>query len=278
VPPQTHIWCHNFNKVAQTFHIPFVFEFRRVDVRWVQASAQIIQWRRHEDGTVDPLHLIAEIEGDVGKYQIGLPVRYLPEGERKRCVASAGRRDADEVLRRVCSSVRIAGFTHNRKTYIGESDIIKHSVPADVLEMWKDFVRLKADAESALDFLNSWGRWVPLKNFVALSELLELQEDVRHAVTVSSARWLSSPLSDLPRARSRSTEVPHFRILTDACEVAIRMATTIHLLRGIKFRICARPDCAAPFPVESKRNQTYCQKYCAHLESVRRGRIAQRSA
>jgi hypothetical protein len=246
-------------------------------VRWVQVYPHMTKWRRHKDGTVDPSHLIAEIEDEAGKSRIGLALRHFPETARKRCVAIAGRRDADEALSQVCSSVRMVVFTHNRKTYIGENDIIRHSVPADALQMWKDFVRLKADAEMALDFLNSWGRWVPHRNFVALPELLELQEDVRYAVTDSSAKWLSSPRSDLPRARSRSREIPYFRVLTDACEAAIRMATTIQLLQGIKFGICARADCAAPFPVESKRNQIYCQKYCAHLESVRRGRIAQRS-
>src|SRR5437016_14130239 len=104
MPPQSKIWWHNINRVAQTFYIPLTFEFRRVDVRWVQVYAKIIEWARDENRTIDPLHLIAEIEGGAGKDQIGLPLSHLPENERKLCVAIAGKRDADEALRRVCSS------------------------------------------------------------------------------------------------------------------------------------------------------------------------------
>lgn len=51
------------------------------------------------------------------------------------------------------------------------------------------------------------------------------------------------------------------------------IATThIDLLRGAKFKICKRPDCAIPFSVLSRHPRKYCEWYCGHIESVRKKR------
>lgn len=44
------------------------------------------------------------------------------------------------------------------------------------------------------------------------------------------------------------------------------------LIRGMKFKCCKRGDCGRPFAVESKHKRKFCCQYCAHLESVRKGR------
>jgi hypothetical protein len=59
---------------------------------------------------------------------------------------------------------------------------------------------------------------------------------------------------------------------------AIIQSIYIDHLRGVRFRICARPDCQSPFPVRSKHRQKYCCQSCAHLESVRRSRRRKRRA
>lgn len=263
--------------VAPYFNIPVAFEFRRVDVQWMEVRPSVIGWARHQDGTLDPVHLIAEIADKAGTHQIKLPLSHLLEQDRKRCLATTGRRDADEALKEMCDSVDTIVFTHTRKTYIADGELIKHSVPDDAILMRADFLRLKGNSETVLAFLNKWGRWVSHRNYVDVAELLDLQRAARHALTVSPAEWLSTHYSDLPGARSRSREFPFFNILTDACQVAIRIMTTIDLLQQTKIRICARPDCAVPFPMRSKHNRVYCNQYCAHLESVRRARMAQRS-
>ncbi len=51
------------------------------------------------------------------------------------------------------------------------------------------------------------------------------------------------------------------------------IATThLDLLRGAKFKVCRRPDCAIPFSVETRHKRKYCSWYCGHIESVRKNR------
>jgi hypothetical protein len=57
-----------------------------------------------------------------------------------------------------------------------------------------------------------------------------------------------------------------------ATETLTAMLASIYIdhLRGAKFRICVRPDCARAFECTSKHRRRYCSTYCAHLESLRR--------
>jgi hypothetical protein len=263
--------------VAQIFHIPFAFEFRKVSVQWAKVFPTVVGWAKQQDGAVDPLHLIAEIEGKAGVRQIKLPVSHLSEADRELCRNTARELDAEEAVRKMCASVQPVVFTHTRKTYLSDAELLTHSVPADAAQMRADFLRLDGDPEATLAFLNNWGRWLPHRNFVDAGELLELQHAVRQALTASPEQWLSTNYSDLPRAQSRSKDCPYFTALTDACQVAIRLTTTFDVLQRTEFRVCARPDCAVPFAVKTKHNRRYCTQYCAHLESVRRGRTTQRS-
>jgi hypothetical protein len=51
------------------------------------------------------------------------------------------------------------------------------------------------------------------------------------------------------------------------------VATThLDLLRGSKFGICQRKDCAIAFPKVSKHDRKYCSQACAHLVAVRKSR------
>lgn len=52
----------------------------------------------------------------------------------------------------------------------------------------------------------------------------------------------------------------------------LHASTHIDLIRGAKFKLCARPDCRAPFPILSGHERKYCEWYCGHIESVRRRR------
>jgi hypothetical protein len=222
---------------------------------------------------------MAEIRDDGGRREVKIPVRQVPVSDTKSLLATATSKYPDESLAEITVDTAIVAFTHSRKTYIREADLVKYSVPADELEMRMSFFRLNDEPVKALNFLNDWGRWLPHRNFVTIRELLELQHSVREALMESPTAWLSSHYSDLPAARSRSANVPYFKVLTDSCQIAIRVTSTIDLMREMKFRVCARPDCQIPFPVTSKHSRSYCTQYCAHLESVRRSRrrIAQRS-
>jgi hypothetical protein len=155
---------------------------------------------------------------------------------------------------------------------MSDSELRKHSQPADGWDLRDDFLSLKADSEAALAILNRWGRWIPWRNYVDMAEISALQQAVRQALTSPAEIWFRSLYASPPMVNSRSTEFPYFVVLTDACEAAIRTTTTIDLLKKLKFKSCARPDCPMVFPVTSKHERNYCTQYCAHLESVRRAR------
>jgi hypothetical protein len=249
------------------------FEFRTTKVRWEEARANVIGWRNQQGETNDPVHLIAGIASTSGKKKpIGLPLSRLPEKERKQCLATLGKRHSDEAVKEICSGLELRYFVHDRETYFKDSELRKHSHAADAWQLRDDFLSFKGDSEAALAILNKWGRWKPLPNYVAMAEISALQQAVRQALTSPAEIWFRSLYASPPVVNSRSLEFPYFVMLTDACEAAIRMTTTMDLLRQLKFKTCARPDCDKPFPVTSRHERNYCTQYCAHLESVRRAR------
>jgi hypothetical protein len=265
--------------MAQTYSLPFAFEFRKVAVEWAQVHAPILRWARRDDRTVDPAHVMLEIADKSGTREVTIPVRFVPFGDTKALLAASKSKFPDEALVELMSDTAVVAFTHSHRTYVHETDLIKHSAPANAAQMRTDFFRTNNEPAGALSFLNAWGRWVTLRNFVAMGELLELQTQVRKALVESPFDWLSSSYSDLPTVRSRSAEIPFFSVVTDACQLALRVTTTLDIIGEMKFGICARPDCQVPFPLTSQHSRSYCRQYCAHLESVRRNRErnAQRS-
>lgn len=260
--------------MAQTIQIPVSFEFRTTQVRWREGRAHVVGWWKEQDGAEDPAKLIVEVTGAGEKKTIGFLLSMLSENERKLCLATIGKRHADEAVKGICAALELPYFVHDHKTYIEDSELVAHSQPADPWHVREDFLHLKPDSKAAMTFLNEWGRWFELRNVVALSEIVYLQRAVREALTSSPDRWLASQYAFPTMKRSRSPKYPYFTLLTDACQVAIRMATTIDLLRQLKFKTCARPDCGVPFLVKSDHKRDYCSQYCGHLESVRRNRRA----
>jgi hypothetical protein len=259
--------------MAHAIQIPVSFEFRTTKVQWEEARANVIGWRSEQGETKAPLHLIAEIVSFSGKKKtIGLPLNRLPEKDRAECVATLGKRHPDDAVKEICSGLELRYFVHERKTYLDDSELRKHSRAADAWQLRDDFLSLKGDGETALAFLNKWGRWVPRRNFVDPAEISSLQKAIREALISPAKIWFRSRYASPPTMNSRSAEFPYFVILTDACEAAIRTTTTTDLLRQLKFKTCARPDCVKPFEVTSRHERNYCSQYCAHLESVRRAR------
>jgi hypothetical protein len=258
--------------MAHQIQIPLSFEFRATKIRWEEARANVIGWRNQQGETNDPVQLIAGIARTSGKKKtIGLPLSRLPEKEKKQCLSTLGKRHSDEAVKEICSGLELRYFVHDRETYIN-SELRKHSHDADPWRLRHDFLSLKGDSEAALEFLNKWGRWVRFRNYVDTAEISALQGAVRQALTSPAEIWFRSSYASPPKANSRSSQFPYFVMLTDACQAAIRMTTTMDLLRQLKFKTCARPDCDKPFPVMSRHERNYCTQYCAHLESVRRAR------
>jgi hypothetical protein len=259
--------------MAHEIQIPTSFEFRTARIKWEPALATVIGWIREPGERENPVHLSAEISTASGhKRNIGLPLGGLPEKYRKRSLETLKTKLADDAVKALCSDLQLRYFVHDSNTYIRDSELRQHSQTSDAWQLRDDFLGLKSDDEAIVAFLNKWGRWIPYRNFVDLAEISALQAAVKDALISPAKVWFRSRYASPPAINSRSAEFPYFVILTDACEAAIRTTTTIDLLRELKFKECARPDCAKPFSVTSKHERSYCTTYCAHLESVRRSR------
>lgn len=133
-----------------------------------------------------------------------------------------------------------------------------------------------------LRFLNRWGLWrepaAPvqgvtgyqwIRDLVPVAEIWETQERWRKAILGPVGEWLadSPPSAFQPRA-----VYPHFNLQATCCATAIRHSITLDLLRDVKFKICKRKDCRAPYAIESEHERTFCSQYCGHLESLRKNR------
>jgi hypothetical protein len=167
-------------------------------------------------------------------------------------------------------------------------------------DAWKcreEFFHLKlSDGDALKRFLTRWGSWrelneaaaeenlpLPLaksgvatylrellSRSVAESEIWTLQEQLKQALIKPPEEWLQqSSLTLEPRS-----QFPYFVIAATGIARALRMSVTLDLLQRVKFRLCARPDCRAPFKVKSSHGQKFCGRpyNCAHVMGMRRKR------
>jgi hypothetical protein len=57
---------------------------------------------------------------------------------------------------------------------------------------------------------------------------------------------------------------------------ALLVSIFFDIASGLRFRICALPECGRPFPLGSRPEKSYCTQYHAHLASKRRNYIPRR--
>lgn len=95
-------------------------------------------------------------------------------------------------------------------------------------------------------------------------ELWAFQKKYGDALVDESHEWLTSQklLALMPRQ-----QYPHYVMTAASCQRAILDTITIDLLRKVKYRLCKREDCKAPFKLKSRK--LYCCWDCAHIEAVR---------
>jgi hypothetical protein len=254
--------------------VPLLFEFRTTKVQWTHAHARIKGWWKGPHGIRDHENLIAEVPKD-GR-TIPFPLERVPDKEWQQCVPKQTEdgnltltSDAD--VEKICSAFRPQLLISSERTYnIKITEPIKPSQPADAWDLRDEFFRLKLNPEEAVQFLNKWGSW-NFREHVLLAEIEDLQRALHAALISPPEWWFANVYSALPRWRS-SPKAPYFTILTDKCEIALRMTVTIDLLHKRKFKTCARGDCDMPFRIESGHSRVYCRPYCSHLESMRRNR------
>jgi len=247
------------------FHFPVAFEFRTGTVDWAPAPAHMVGWWKRDDDSVDSEYLAAAIDGS--RERLKIPLGMLTSDLNDACYDAFLYSDDDEPVQELCSNFRLNLLFPSKKHLS-----VTQCRPADAWEMRDDFLRMSPDEAGAIGFLNKWGQWTG--SYARVSDLVRLQKVVRLALISSPARWLTDHRAS-PYLWQRLPDYPHFAVITNNCETAIRMTVTIDLVRRLKFKICSRRDCALPFPITSKHKRRYCSQYCAHLESVRRTRREQ---
>lgn len=158
------------------------------------------------------------------------------------------------------------------------------NLSANPWAMREEFFALReGDNESLLGFLNRWGAWrgvdciIPTPDNPTLDEsaayIWGRHQAFRDAIARTRKEWLSAESSNiLPFLIRPQSGYPPYLLSLRYCEIAIGATITIDLLNQVKFRLCARPDCGAPYKIESEHPRKYCTQYCGHLESVRKKR------
>jgi hypothetical protein len=70
----------------------------------------------------------------------------------------------------------------------------------------------------------------------------------------------------------REKEEPRVVITTATLVDAVLLSILIDRVKKLRVQKCARPDCGVLFSVGSGHERKYCERNCAHVESVRRDR------
>ncbi len=268
--------------MAHKFHIPVEFEFRIARVEWSVASGQVTGfWKlREQEGEIVG-GVNVEFSRNCSTEVLHFGVEDLPRKELQQCNAKWKQRGPiggkdDELLKAIFAGWKpqllIPSVPINY--HWTRSEFMKLSL-ANAWQMRKDFERMAPDHDGAIAFLNKWGHWGSghFTDLIDLTDILRLQSQVREALTPSSGdRWFTSHNPSRLDFWRRDPKDRFFAVRTCLCQDAICVTVTADLLRGAKFKFCARKDCRASFEVTSKHKKKYCCQYCGHLESVRKNR------
>lgn len=89
--------------------------------------------------------------------------------------------------------------------------------------------------------------------------------------------WFS--LNKLPARFETRPEFPHFVLTERYCLDALRTSISLHLLRGEKYSICARPGCNTPFIAQGKQlkyHHSECGRIVSRMEDRKKKQAAAR--
>jgi hypothetical protein len=298
--------------VAHILDIPIAVEFTSSKDRWVLATALVRGWSGDFE---DPLHMVVSARDFVLRsfFSASGDSALRPHGlvVAMRAQESDGKMSSvrNENLYRIggLESAEELATTYAPNAVLPNLDEAGMQFPIlwapyspagwhrerDPWQMREEFLRLKKDHEALLNFANKWGRWdletlqpvyergtprnisdYRCPHFILPDQIWKLQDSYRAALRAPAEDWLSK-FATLRGLEKRST-FPYLTAKSLSCKEAIEITITIDLLKKVKFRVCARPDCDNVFSLDSKHKRKYCQQYCGHLESVRKQRVATR--
>jgi hypothetical protein len=294
--------------MAHNIQVPIAFEFRPRRVSWGTAVAQITGWAPLKSAG-DQRCFLARVEECDRPYLVEVPWWELPKPALELYCEKSGellnissysvellvcrplpvrertekRREADpwsmrnEFLRLKRDTQALLAFLNRwgvwgpTRTSLPTVPEVK-AAPVGRPRAWPPFDLDPKKLSDALDDAMSVGQIKAdsnALNYLFPPEIWAFQENCRDALRKPAHEWLTAQklLALMPRQ-----QYPHYVLNAVGCRAAVLDTITIDLLKKVKFRLCARPDCRSPFAIESKHKREYCCQPCAHLESVRRNR------
>ena len=296
--------------MAHNIQLPIAFEFRPLQASWSTIAAKITGWAPLKSPESNRCFLArVEVRGTPYLLEIpwwGLPkpaltlffeksselpdVRSYP-AELLVCRPSPShggtekRREADpwsmrtEFLQLKPNTEELVAFLNKwgvwgqtrlgspEATHIPHTGRIRSGLPLSAFDSEKLPDLFDPYRSTSLPYLSPadlWSFWQECR------KTLSPARGPAKALTGPAYDWLTRFQKLLPL--TPRPEYPHWLLSANNCQEAIRTTITLDLLKKVKFRLCARPDCRSPFPVESHHQRQYCRQYCAHIESVRRQR------
>lgn len=276
--------------MAHDISVPIRYECRIAQASFVLGRGQIVGWERRDIVGPPLLKAVACGASDNSQEKVRHKVHgYLDPGDLPKEVIAllppmverprgASRYSSDPIFFDVVIGIFADGPLHERT--------LDHWAIRDA------FLEMKS--ENVVDFLRRFGSWDansepkarrgyegllpsegPAGSFgwkkliIPVAQVLAERAAIVEALPKGPKHWFENFAS--PAEFGSRGEFPHYVHIARNCEHAIKTSITVDFLRGVKFGICARPDCRRPFARERK-GKIYCQQYCAHLESVRRSR------
>lgn len=238
--------------MAHTLSIPIHFRFLKIPTLW--EIRPVAGHRNHKPP----------------RYAFGKQVQALPSGDSYREELD-GWQCREEFFNLPQSEAALLAFLNKVGVFASVSGIVghyskefmeqirdKHPTPLDVDGLWKVRDGLKKIL-------------VDQKRFAKTSPRRPLTE--RLSEFIPSFNFYEPDMSfgfDM-------SEVPVGVVtITDGMQLLLATIFT-DLVKGLKFKYCARKDCPNLFVIESKHKRKYCCQYCAHLKSVRTQRRKKRA-
>lgn len=258
------------------FKFPASFEFRIAPANWQLGHARIVDWHRNWDGAPDTDNLTAEVRSH-GRYQrFKLDVGTLPEDIYERLFTPRTWTSAKKV-KEICRSFVLEVIVNWHLHFDSDRMTIVDPTPdwplGDAWEMRKEFLEMRNETPDFLAFLNKWGNWSDSSAVEFVQEIRSKQTDLPRRMLDKNSEHLGLFFSPF---FTRIPEYPHFSIRTSGCYSALETTLLIDFLNGVEHDQCARTACKKIFPIISRHKRLYCCQYCAHLESIRRGRERKR--
>jgi hypothetical protein len=254
--------------MARNVSLPTRFTFSLRKARWIRGSINLRSWSGWGDLIIS-INAPPEYRGVLRS----VSREFLPDHIRRQLPSC---NPLARELKRTPIDVLLCLPPKDNLRSWDRLDIVE----VDPLQCRNEFQSLKRTDE-LLRFLNRYGAWsedlAPHRGRgftgqwgpkVAFEGQLWAQRDyIKESLKRGASEWFKGKTL---RFTARS-EYPHYVHEDGNCFDAIKTSITIDFLLGTTFKLCARKDCGTRFPADRK-GKRYCQQYCAHLVSVRKGR------